>query len=131
MIMWKLLLVVALPLVPLAAHESVPRGAVLAEAAADVECLIRATPMAGGIELEGVVASTAALSGTYQFDVRKLGQAGTSNSTQRGDFETRSGEEVVGQVGLGLEHGDSYDAKLVLRWKGGEASCSASGSDRA
>lgn len=130
--MWKLLLVVALPIAGLAAApDGVPRGHVLAEAAADVECLIRAKPMAGGVGLEGIVASKAALSGTYQFDVRKLGLAGTSNSTQSGDFKTRSGEVVVGEVGLGLESGDSYSATLVVRWKGGEASCSAAGSDRA
>jgi hypothetical protein len=126
--MWKFLLVMALPLVPLAAaHGGAQQVPIQAEAAADVECLIRARPVSGGIELEGVVASRMALSGTYEFDVRKAGRAGTSSSAQSGEFEARSGEEVLSQVGLGLERGATYDARLVVRWKDGEAKCAATG----
>lgn len=130
--MWKLVFVLALPFVPLAAAYSGDSEAPdRSGAAADVQCLIRVTPMAGGVELEGVVASEAPLSGTYQFDVRKSGPAGTSSSAQSGDLEVHSGEETVGHVGLGLERGASYDAKLVVQWDGGETSCSATGPDGA
>lgn len=130
--MWKLLLVLALPLAPLAAaYGGAPGSLARAGGPGDVQCLIRTQPFTGGIQLEGVVASKAPLSGTYHFDVRKTGRAGTSSSVQSGDFDVPAGEEVIGQVGLGLERGASYDAKLVLRWEGGEASCAASGPDRA
>jgi hypothetical protein len=48
-----------------------------------------------------------------------------------GTFEATAGEEVIGHVGLGLERGASYDANLVVRWDGGEASCEASDPDGA
>jgi hypothetical protein len=126
--MWKFLFVMALPLVALtAAHGSAEQVSMQAKAAADVECLIRTRPVSGGIELEGVVASRMALSGTYEFDVRKAGRAGTSSSAQSGDFDAVSGEAVVGHVGLGLEPGATYDAELVVRWNDHEAKCVASG----
>jgi hypothetical protein len=120
--MWKLLLVLALPLAPMAAAHTVA-----SEESADVHCQIRAKPMSGGIELEAVVASATPLSGTYQFDVRKAGRAGTSSSAQSGDFEAVSGEAVVSHVGLGLEPGATYDAALVVRWNDHEAKCAATG----
>lgn len=130
--MWKLLLVLVLPLAPLAAaYVGAPGSLARAAGTADVQCLIRTEPFSGGIQLEGVVTSKAPLSGTYHFDVRKTGRAGSSSSLQSGDFDVPPGEEVIGQVGLGLERGASYDAKLMLRWVGGEASCEASGPDRA
>lgn len=119
--MWKLLCVLALPLVPMAAAHTV------APEDTDVQCQIRANPVSGGIKLEAVVASETALSGTYQFDVRKSGSAGTSSSAQSGDFDAVSGEAVIGHVGLGLEPGASYDAELVVRWNDHEAKCTASG----
>lgn len=125
--MWKVLFFLAMPLVPLAAansgHEGKARDA-------EPQCLIRSTNVASGVELQGVAASGKPISGSYHFDVRKIGRAGTSNSVQSGEFETRLGEEVVSRVGLGLERGASYEAKLSLRWQGGEATCSARGPDR-
>lgn len=129
--MWKILLLLVLPIAPLAAAQSgSPEGPIGAEAAADVQCLIRAKPLADGVQLEGVVESKSPLSGTYQFEVRKAGSAGTSSSAQSGEFEMGSGEEVIGLVELGIERGASYDAKLALQWRGGEASCTATGPDR-
>jgi hypothetical protein len=119
--MWKLLFVLALPLAPMAAaHTAAPEDT-------DVQCQIRAKSMAGGIELEAVVASETPQSGTYQFDVRKAGHAGTSSSAQSGEFDAVSGEAVVGHVGLGLEPGATYDAQLVVRWNDHEARCAATG----
>ena len=120
--MWKLLFVLALPLVPMAAAHSVA-----AEGSADVQCEVRAKPMGDGIELEAVVASETPLSGIYEFDVRKAGPAGISSSAQSGTFEAGSGEAVVGHVTLGLEPGATYDAELVVRWNDHEAKCAASG----
>lgn len=115
------LLLLALPLIPVAlAHAPSPEGAASAE---EVQCDIRATPMSGGVRLEGLVLSEQALSGTYAFEVRKQGAGGTSMSTQSGEFETSAEREVVGEVGLGLERGASYSAKLTISWPGGEVSC--------
>ena len=120
--MWKLLFVLALPLAPMAAAHTMA-----SDDSADVQCQIRAKPMTGGIELEAVVASGTPLSGTYQFDVRKAGHAGTSSSAQSGDFDAVAGEVVVGHVGLGLEPGATYDAELVVRSNDHEAKCAATG----
>jgi hypothetical protein len=122
--MWKLLFALALPLAPMAAAHSMA-----SEGSADVQCQIRASPTGNGIELEAIVASETPLSGTYQFDVRKAGNAGTSSSAQSGDFDAVSSEAVVGIVDLGLEPGATYDAELVVRWNDHEAKCSASGPD--
>jgi hypothetical protein len=122
--MWKLLFALALPLAPMAAAHSMA-----SERSADVQCQIRASPTGNGIELEAIVASETPLSGTYQFDVRKAGNAGTSSSAQSGDFDAVSSEAVVGIVDLGLEPGATYDAELVVRWNDHEAKCSASGPD--
>jgi hypothetical protein len=119
--MWKLLFVLALPLAPMAAAHTV------ASQDTDVQCQIRANTTGGGIELEAVVASETPLSGTYQFDVRKSGHAGTSRSAQSGDFDAGSGKAVVGHVGLGLEPGATYDAELVVRWNDHETRCAATG----
>jgi hypothetical protein len=131
--MWKLLLIMALPLAPLAAAHSggtVDRAEITASA--PLACEIRATPVSGGVELEGIVTTTRPLTGTYEFEVRKVGRAGTSNSMQSGEFEARPGEEAgVGVVGLSLERGAAFDAKLVLRWQGEEVSCTAAGSEPA
>jgi hypothetical protein len=130
--MWKLLFVLALPLAPVAAiYGGAPVSQVQAQASAEVECEIRTRTTSGGVELEGVVASETPISGSYEFDVRKAGTAGTSNSAQSGDFEMQSGEEVIGHVGLSLEQGASYKAKLVVQWPGGETTCLASGPDEA
>jgi hypothetical protein len=130
--MWKLLLVLALPLAPLAAaHSGALDGIVGRAASADVQCLIRAEPSEEGVELEGVVASRVPLSGMYEFDVRKVGPGGTSHSIQSGTFEAPAGKAVVGSVALGLESGATYEAKLELRWQGGEVSCEAHGPDEA
>lgn len=130
--MWKLFFALALPLAPIATiYGGGIEGVVQAHASAEVECEIRTKTTADGVELEGVLASARPISGTYEFDVRKTGSAGTSNSAQSGDFDMQSGEEVIGFVGLSLEQGASYEAKLVVEWPGGETSCVASGPDRA
>jgi predicted nucleic acid-binding Zn ribbon protein len=120
--MWKLLFVLALPLAPIAAAHTVA-----SQDSADVQCEIRANPTGNGIELEAIVASGTPLTGTYQFDVRKSGHAGTSSSAQSGDFDAVAGEAVIGHVGLGLEPGATYDAELVVRWNDHEAKCAATG----
>lgn len=126
--MWKVLFFLAVPLVPLAAaHSGGNSGDAGKTSNADVQCLITAESVGSGVQLEGVAVTKQPLSGTYQFEVRKTGRAGTSNSAQSGSFETRRGEGVVGQVGLGLERGASYEAELVLRWNDGETSCVARG----
>jgi hypothetical protein len=128
--MWNALFFLAVPLVPLAAaHGGADSRDAVKAGAPEVQCLIRSTSLASGVQLEGVAVSSRPLSGRYDFEVRKIGRAGTSNSAQSGEFETWRGEEVIGQVGLGLERGASYEAELVLRWEGGETSCAVRGPD--
>jgi hypothetical protein len=116
-------LLLALPLIPLAAAQApAPQGADNADK--EVRCEVRATPMPGGVQLDGIVLSPEALSGSYAFEVRKQGAAGTSRTMQSGDFEAAADEEsVLGQVGLGLDRGASYEAELTIRWRGGETDC--------
>jgi hypothetical protein len=131
-IIWKALFILAVPLVPLAAAHGGVNGAATGRdegkaRAGEVQCLIRSANFASGIQLEGVSISGRQFNGSYRFDVRKRGPAGTSTSAQSGEFEARQGEAVIGQVGLGLERGASYEAELVLRWDGGETSCRVRG----
>ena len=116
-------LLLALPLIPLAAAQApAPQGA--GNAGNEVRCEVRATPVQGGVQLETVVISPEALSGSYAFEVRKQSPAGTSATMQSGEFEVAADEEsVLGQVGLGLDRGASYEAELTIRWRGGETSC--------
>lgn len=117
------LLLLALPLIPVALAHAPSLGEP-GSAADPVHCEIRQSPMAGGVQLEGTVLSNEPLSGAYAFEVMKQGAGGTSTSMQSGDFEALANRrEVVGQVGLGLEQGASYTAKLTISWPGGEASC--------
>jgi hypothetical protein len=126
--MWKAILFLAVPLFPLAvAHGGAESRDDGKAGSPEVQCQIRATSLASGVQLEGVVVSSRPLSGRYDFEVRKIGRAGTSSSAQSGDFETRRGEAAMGKVGLGLERGASYEAELALRWDGGETSCAARG----
>lgn len=129
--MWKILLFAALPLVPLAAvHGGGAAESTGLSADAPLQCEIRAAPVSGGVELTGIATTVRPLSGTYELDVRKVGRAGTSNSMQSGEFEAAPGMNgIVGMVGLGLEPGASFSARLVLRWQGGELSCTATGPD--
>lgn len=128
-----ILMIAALPLVPLAlAHAPSPEGIGTGAAADPVRCEIRAADMPGGVRLEGMVLSDRALSGHYEFRVSKRGGAGTSSSSQSGEFEAAAGAaEVVGEVGLGLERGATYRAELTIRWPGGEAACVRGYPDRA
>jgi hypothetical protein len=131
--MLKLMLIAAaLPLVPLAlAHAPSPSETGVGEPTDPVHCEIRATPMPGGVQLEATVLSKHRLAGDYRLQVDKRGAGGTSSSTQSGDFQIAAGaEEVVGEVGLGLESGASYRAELTIRWPGGETACVRSHPDR-
>lgn len=124
------LLLLALPLIPVALAQA-PSPVGTGSAAEAVGCEIRATQVPGGVKLEGLVLSEKALSGSYGFQVRKQGAAGTSTSMQSGDFEAAADKEsVVGQVGLGLERGASYTAELTISWPEGEVSCSKRHPDR-
>ena len=121
--MLKLILfVAALPLVPLAlAHAPTPEETGVTKPTEPVQCEIRAAAMPGGVRLEGTVLSKRKLAGDYRLQVDKSGAGGTSSSMQSGAFEIVAGaEEVVGEVGLGLERGASYRAELIIRWPGGE-----------
>ncbi|HEX2255437.1 MAG TPA: curli-like amyloid fiber formation chaperone CsgH [Afifellaceae bacterium] len=131
--MLKLILfIAALPLVPLAlAHGPAPQGTVAGVGTDPVRCEVRATAIPGGVRLKGSVASDKALAGSYALRVEKRGSGGSSSNMQSGEFEVAAGaEEIVSEVGLGLERGASYRAELTVRWPGGEAACVSTYPDR-
>jgi hypothetical protein len=130
--MLKLILfLAALPLIPLAmAHtpssppQPASRGPLPGPGIEAVHCEIRATAMPGGVRLEGAVLSRTRLAGSYSFKVAKRGRGGTSSSSQSGEVLAAAGiEEVVGEVGLGLERGASYSAELAIRRPDGRTAC--------
>lgn len=88
----------------------------------DPACEIRASRVSGGVLLEAVVVSAKPVSGTYEFSVRNDSPAGSSSTSQSGEFEIRPGTETVLSE-VALSDGGSAKADLRLSWPGGEAAC--------
>ena len=56
---------------------------------------------------------------TYELDVRRTGEAGTSQSTQSGRFETAPGQtDTLSTVQVNVQPGDQMDAHLTIRRDG-------------
>lgn len=88
----------------------------------DPACEIRATRVSGGHVLEAIAISTKPITGTYEFSVRNDSPAGSSSTSQSGDFEIVPGTgTVLSEVALSA--GGTARAHLRLRWPGGEISC--------
>ena len=88
----------------------------------DPACEIRASRVSGGVLLEAVAVSNKPISGTYEFSVRNESPAGSSNTSQSGEFEIRAGAETVLSE-VALSGGGTAKADLRLTWPGGETSC--------
>lgn len=91
-------------------------------AGAELTCEIRSSSVAGGVLLEAVALSTKKISGTYELTVRNDSPAGSSSTSQSGDFESTPGTETVLSE-VALSDGGKRTASLHLFWSGGETSC--------
>lgn len=102
----------------------VAAGAGSVEAAAGgVRCEVQIKARSGGVTLEGIVHSNAAIDGTYQLVVTKSGGGGSSDINQGGAFSAVAGEDTsLGTVMLG-GNGGSYTAKLKVKWNGNSTEC--------
>jgi hypothetical protein len=89
----------------------------------DTTCDIVAREDSDALWMQGVVIAQNARDGVYEFEVRTLGGSGGSAIRQSGQFSAASGEpEYVGSVQFGPS-GAEYDARLTLRFDGGELVC--------
>ena len=87
-----------------------------------MRCEIRIIELPGGVQLEPIAVSTAALAGEYEFVVAKNGSGGSSVTEQGGEFTAEAGKPVVLST-ASVEGGGSLQAKLTLSWNDGSASC--------
>ncbi|MEF2553725.1 curli-like amyloid fiber formation chaperone CsgH [Aurantimonas sp. A2-1-M11] len=125
--MLKLMTLLALPFIPFVyLHGAAAIAHTATETEDGVGCELRSTQVSRGVQLQAVATADRMVAGDYQFEVDKRGSAGSSQIAQSGDFDLKSGEEIVlGNVALGMDDRASYAAKLTLQWNGGEVSCSA------
>ncbi|MDX2309500.1 MAG: curli-like amyloid fiber formation chaperone CsgH [Hyphomicrobium sp.] len=87
-----------------------------------VSCEIRATKSNAGVDLEAVVTSAKATTGTYKLMVSHSGVGGASDIEQAGDFTLEAGETaVVGEASVG--GADVVRAKLSVSTAAGSANC--------
>lgn len=128
--MWKIVFAAALPMLPLAVAHGAATGGAAAAAGSEVRCEILTVPTPHGLRLQGTLIADAPFTGTYSFEVRKSGRAGSSNSVQAGEFSAFPGDTPLGEVVVGLERGAKYEARLTVEWRGGQTSCTALGPDR-
>jgi|CXWL01.1.fsa_nt_gi hypothetical protein len=86
----------------------------LAEEVVDLGCDIRLTPTRRGLRIEALAQSER--SGDYELVVSKDGPSGTSEIVQGGPIEAVDDAEfVLSASEFGVERGDRYSARLVLR----------------
>ncbi len=91
---------------------------------AAISCRIEKIEASGGITLNAIAESHAAVAGTYLFEVQKRGGGGISSSAQSGDFQLKADEPaVLGVVGLGGSDRLTYDAHLTLTSFDGKLLC--------
>ena len=88
----------------------------------DPACEIRASRVSGGVVLKAIAVSAKPISGTYDLSVRKDSPAGSSSTTQSGDFESVPGTTTILSE-VAVSGGGKAKADLRLRWSGGETSC--------
>lgn len=86
-----------------------------------VRCEIEISQAPGSVDLQALVSSRVAASGTYRLRVSKSG-GGTADIDQSGDFSITSGSEVVGAVSLGGT--GTYSARLTVIANGQKIECS-------
>jgi hypothetical protein len=78
-----------------------------------LSCEIRRSGEEEAVQLTGVVSSTVALSGRFQFSILKSGASGSSNINQGNQFAVEAGKEIyVGHVTINLGHDDHAAIEL-------------------
>jgi hypothetical protein len=78
-----------------------------------LSCEIRSSETEGAVQLTGVVSSSVALSGRFQFSIMKSGASGSSNINQGNPFAVEAGKEIyVGHVTINLGHDDRATIEL-------------------
>ena len=97
-----------------AAQPETNSARVLTEAVADAGCEVRFTPTSHGLRIEALAQSER--SGEYELVVSKDGPSGTSEIVQGGPIAVADAAEIVLSASeFGVERGDRYSARLVLR----------------
>lgn len=85
-------------------------------------CEILASKSGGAITLEGVFHADAAAQGSYQFSVKSVSGAGSTNINQGGGFSARANESAtLGRVTLGGSA--TYEATLRIDANGVSHEC--------
>jgi hypothetical protein len=80
-----------------------------------LRCEIRESRTEGAVQLTGIVASSVALSGRFQFSIIKSGASGSSNVNQGNPFAVEAGKEIyVGHVTINLGNDDRATIELSV-----------------
>ncbi|MEI9925848.1 MAG: curli-like amyloid fiber formation chaperone CsgH [Bradyrhizobium sp.] len=89
---------------------------VLAQASSGpLRCEIRESKTEGAVQLTGIVSSSVALSGRFQFSIVKSGTSGSSNINQGNPFAAEAGKEIyVGHVTINLGNDDRATIELSV-----------------
>ncbi len=89
---------------------------VLAQASSGpLRCEIRESKTEGAVQLTGIVSSSVALSGRFQFSIVKSGTSGSSNINQGNPFAAEAGKEIyVGLVTINLGNDDRATIELSV-----------------
>lgn len=112
-----------LALAPIAFAQSDDAGATM-QTRDGVACAVRASKLPQGLRLTAVAKADRPLAGGYRFEVSTDGPAGTSRTSQSGDFALGAGEEaVLGEASVGAGDRADVSARLSLSWDGGEIAC--------
>jgi hypothetical protein len=117
-------LATAICLAGIATASGTPEGFGTSLAALDsVRCEIAATPSGGMIAIEPRVVTDQALHGQYTFTVSSVGQTGSANIRQGGNFSANAGQTVkLASVMLGSA-GAGYTATLEVSATGFALEC--------
>jgi curli production assembly/transport CsgH protein len=95
-----------------------------AEQVMGIGCRIDVETNGGAVRLEAMARSRSNVSGHYRFDVRKNGEAGSSQNIQSGDFSLEADREtILSTTVVGASAADHYQARLVLNSNSGSVSC--------
>jgi uncharacterized membrane protein len=80
-----------------------------------LSCEIRESKTEGTVQLTGVVSSSVALSGRFQFAIVKSGSSGSSTVNQGNPFTVEAGKEIdVGHVTINLGNDDRAAIELSV-----------------
>jgi hypothetical protein len=93
-----------------------------------LSCEIRKSEAGGVVQLTGIVSSSIALSGRFQFSIVKSGVSGSSTVNQANPFAVEAGKEIhVGHVTINLGNDDRATIELSVSSDDGVA-CHANAS---